>query len=374
VAENAHESKDFTVQMLTQRCGFDGAMASRGLPIVAGFGLAALVLVSALMAGGQTSVQRISFVIATGPTGGSYFPIGEAIAALISHPPGVYRCEQAGVCGPSGLIGSARTSPGAVANVLAVNSQMVDSALAQSDVIVEGVAGKGVFQQAGRQSHVRAIAALYPEDVHVVATKASHIHAVGDLKGKRVSLGPATSGTSVTAGAILAAYRLSTAGMKINRDPSEVAAAKLDKGQLDAMFFVGGAPVPLVRELLASGGAVLVPIDGKSRERLLAQAKTLSADSIPAGLYPNAGKIETVSVRAVWIVNQSEPDVVVHGIAKALFNPANRDMLAGSHRSAQFIRIDSAAANLPVPLHPGAARFYAEMGKLPKAVRASGKP
>lgn len=349
-------------------------MASRGLPILAGFGLAALVLVSALMAGGQTSVQRISFVIATGPTGGSYFPIGEAIAALISHPPGVYRCERAGVCGPSGLIASARTSPGAVANVLAVNSQTVDSALAQSDVIAEGVAGQGVFQQVGRQSRVRAIAALYPEDVHLVATKVSRIHAIGDLMGKRVSLGPATSGSSVTAGAILAAYRLPTTRMKINRDPSEVAAAKLDKGQIDAMFFVGGAPVPLVRELLASGRAVLVPIDGESRKRLLAQSKTLSADSIPAGLYPNAGRIETVSMRAVWIVNQSEPDVVVHGIAKALFNPANRDMLAGSHRSAQFIHLDSAAANLPVPLHPGAARFYAEMGKLPKAVRSSGEP
>src|ERR1700709_1387201 len=81
--------------------------------------------------------QRISFQILTGSTGGTYFPVGQLIAGLISHPPGVDRCEGSDVCGPPGLIMTARTSDGAVANVLAVNSGRAESGLAQSDVVAQ---------------------------------------------------------------------------------------------------------------------------------------------------------------------------------------------------------------------------------------------
>src|SRR5205814_978810 len=95
----------------------------------------------------------------------------------------------------------------------------------------------------------------------------------------------------------------------------------------------------------ASGSATLIPIEGAKRVHLLKIAKGLKADSIPAGLYPNTGKIETVSVQAMWIVHDSIPDSTVYSLAKALFNPANHGALTGSHRSAQFIRLDSATAS-----------------------------
>src|SRR5204862_2045963 len=130
------------------------------------------------LSGKAQTVSRVPCVIATGPTGGTYFPIGEAIAGIISHPPGVYRCERTGVCGPSGLIASVRTSPGAVFNVLAVNARTVDAALAQSDVVADAVAGRGAFRTAGAQIHVRVLANLFPEDVHLLATPAAHIKSV----------------------------------------------------------------------------------------------------------------------------------------------------------------------------------------------------
>jgi TRAP transporter TAXI family solute receptor len=327
-----------------------------------GFALALAIAI----AGKAQSVSRIPFVIATGPTGGTYFPVGEAIAGIISHPPGVYRCERPGLCGPSGLIASARTSPGAVFNIFAVNAHTVDAALAQSDVIREAVSGQGAFGKAGPQTHIRVIAALFPEDVHIIASKASHIHSVADLKGKRVGIGPAMSGTIVTARAILAAYRLPIRRIRINNDSSDDAADKLAQGKLDAIFFVGGAPVPLVRGLLASGAATLIPIDGAKRKRLLKLSKSLKADVIPAGVYPKTGKIETVAAQSIWIVNDSVADSTVYSVLKALFNPANRATLVGSHRSAQFIHLNSAAVGLPAPLHAGARRFYAETGALPK--------
>jgi uncharacterized protein len=335
--------------------------------------LVLFALASALVVGAQTSVPRIAFVIATGPTGGTYFPVGEAIASIVSHPAGVYRCEQPGVCGPPGLIASVRTSPGAVFNVLAVNADTVDAAMAQSDVIVDAVAGRGIFKSAGAQKHVRVIADLFPEEVQLIAAKSAHVKTAADLRGKRVSVGATTSGTVVTARAVLAAFRVPQRRLKISNDASDVAAEKLSKGQLDAMFFVGGAPVPLIRELLASGKAVLVPIDGDGRKRLLGQSPALAAATIPAGLYPHTGKLETVGVRAILIVNDSVADSAVYAIARSLFNPANRATLAGSQWSAQFIRIETAAADLPAPLHPGAKRFYAQAGKLPKKTAKLGK-
>lgn len=348
-------------------------MAERNVTLFRLAAMAALLAMGVALSVRAQGLPRIPFVIATGPTGGTYFPIGEAIAGIISHPPGVYRCERGGVCGPTGLIASARTSPGTVFNVIAVNARTVDAALAQSDVIAEAIAGRGRFAKTGPQKHLRAIAGLFPEDVHLIASKRSHIKAIADLRGKRVGVGPDSSGTTVSAHAVFVAYRLPQRRLKLSNDPSDLAAEKLAEGKLDAIFFVGGAPVPLVRDLLASEEATLIPISGSGRIRLLRSVPTMKADTIPAGVYPKTGKIETVSVRAIWIVNDSVPASIAYAVTRALFNPANRQALTGSHRSAQFIRLDDAVTGLPVQLHAGAARFYAEHGKLLKAPPRSGK-
>lgn len=324
------------------------------------FGAAALMVAPAPA---QDYPRRIPFVIATGSTGGTYFPIGEAIAGIVSNPPGVSRCEVESVCGPPGLVASARSSDGAIENVLDVNAHRVDSALAQSDVVADAVAGKGAFAK-NPQTHVRVIATLFPEQIHLVARAGTHIASVKDLRGKRVSIGTANSGTIVPARAILEAYGLPLSRLKISNDPADVGATALDKGDIDAFFFVGGAPVALVQELMQQKKAVLIPIDGPARAKLLAAHHELNASTIPANTYAGVNLVQTVSVRAVWIVNDSEPDAVVYGVTRALFNPANRDALYGAHSSARSISLDSAAGKPPAPLHPGAAKFYREMGKL----------
>src|ERR1700712_5540285 len=153
-------------------------------------GLAVPVFGMLILAAGPAAAlsQRISFQILTGSTGGTYFPVGQLIAGLISHPPGVDRCESSDVCGPAGLIISARTSDGAVANVLAVNSGRAESGLAQGDVVAQAVAGAGTFKKAGKQSQVRALAGLFTEDVHLIVLRQGKIDKIADLKGKRVSL------------------------------------------------------------------------------------------------------------------------------------------------------------------------------------------
>src|SRR6266705_2860836 len=119
--------------------------------------------------------QRVAFQISTGSTTGTYFPVGAMLAQLLSHPPGVERCEAANVCGPSGLIVSTRASQGSVANLLAVNSGMVTSGIAQADVVALAVAGQGPFRKAGPIKQLRVIANLYGEDLHLVVAKKSKI-------------------------------------------------------------------------------------------------------------------------------------------------------------------------------------------------------
>jgi uncharacterized protein len=311
--------------------------------------------------------QRISFQIATGSTSGTYFPVGEMLAGLLSHPPRISRCDGRAVCGPPGLIVSARASEGSIANILDIEHGDIDSGLAQADVVGLAVAGKGPFQKTGPVTHVRVIANLYPEDVHLVASVKAHIKQVTDLRGKRVSLSTQGSGTIATARAVLAAYGLSEKRIKPNYDSSDKAAELLQAGKLDAFLYVGGAPVRLVQDLIAQHVAVLVPISGRGRKRLLAGQTALSADKIPAGVYAGTPAIDTVSVGALWITNESEPANLIYAIVRALYNPVNRPLLDQNSTDSRFIRLALAAKGTNAPFHAGAERFYKEQGVLPPA-------
>jgi hypothetical protein len=302
---------------------------------------------------------RISFQIATGSTEGVYFPVGQAMAGLVSHPLGVGRCDTATVCGPAGVILSARTSEGAADNLRSVDSGAVDSGFADGDTIAAAVIGRGAFRRPAR--HLRAIAALFPEEAHLVVAANSNIQSVTDLRGKRVFMGLANSGGVARSRAILAAYRVRVREIVSDDVPS----ALMKDGKIDAYFTVSGVPLDSVTDLIAHHVARLAPIDGEGRDRLIQMVPQLSPATIAANAYPGQPAVETVATRAWWVTRDSEADPLIYGLTRALFNPANHAGLAASHPSARAIGLDSAAVNPPAPLHPGAARFYRENNKLP---------
>ena len=336
------------------------------LGLAAGVIIALGLVFSATRSLAQTTdnPQRIAFQISTGSTTGTYFPIGTMLAQLLSHPPGVGRCEAANACGPSGLIVSTRASQGSIANVLSVNSGMTTSGLAQTDVVALAVAGQGPFKKTGPARQLRVIANLYGEDSHLIAAKRANIKSVADLRGKRVSLSSENSGTIVTARAVLTAYKLTEKNMVPNYDTAEKAVDLLQSGKLDALFFVGGTPVNLLQQLLDEDVAVLVPINGDGLKRLLAKEPYLSAHTIPKGTYGNIPDVETVSVDALWVTDESEPDPLIYGILKALYNPANRATLQAGRMGTHFLDPALGAKDGSAPLHPGAARYFTEAGIL----------
>lgn len=338
-------------------------MSQRVLAIIALLAFVALVM-GVLVTGGQLgqadAPTRISFQIATGTTEGVYFPVGQALAGLVSHPLGVGRCETATVCGPAGVVLSARSSLGGADNIRAVNTGLVDSGFADGDAIAAAVAGLSPFRR--KATHLRVIAALFPEATHAVVAAKSSIQSMEDLRGKRVLLGQADSYSVTRSRAILAAYRVRA--REVISD--ELPAALLRDGKIDAYFVVAGVPLDSIRDLLASHQARLVPLDGEGRDRLLAAVPQFFPAVIPAGSYPGSDTVETVATRAWWFTRDSQADPLIYGLTRALFHPANRAGLAASHPAGREIGLDTAALNPPAPIHPGAARFYREVGKLPR--------
>jgi len=319
-----------------------------------------LALIVGVVAAAGTLPPRRTFDIATGPAAASHFSTGELIGRVVSHPPGLARCEKSPLCGPPGVIVSARTSEGAVANVKAVNAGEVASGLAQAPVVSEALAGRGEFRNSGRQTHIRVMAELYAENVLLLVSSRSRIASVADLRRRRVSLGGPQSGTALIAAGILKAYNVR--GVRIVRETAEASSALLRDGKIEAFFYLAPSPSPFVADLVNRGLVRLVPIDGKGRARLA--AKQLSAATIAAGTYRNTPRLETVAVPVYWIVRDSAPADAVYELLRALYHPGNRPLLAAEAETSGPIRLPDGARLARLPLHPGAARYYREIGLL----------
>jgi len=332
------------------------AAALAGLLAVA----AAIALAQGMGAGGAQQVRQ-AFTIATGPTGGTYFPVGEALANVISHPPGVARCESFGRCGPAGLIATARVSEGSIANIRAVEEGRVLSGLAQEDMIAAAAEGRTPFNRRTRLQNVRTIAALYAEAVHVVVRADSGIATLADLRGKRIAIGPDTSGIAPVARALLVAAGVGTRA-KLSGEGAEAAARALEAGTLDAFVFVGGVPVPAIADLARRGAIAILPVTGDAAAALVKAMPRFAPVTIPAGTYEGVPPVETVAVRAIWIVAAGADEETVREITAALWHPDNREVLAAGHPVLGRIALADALAGLPVPLHPGAERWYREAG------------
>ena len=321
------------------------------------------ILLAASLAGGGASAQELRFFrIATGSAAGTYFPVGSAIAAAISSPPGSPTCERGGSCGVLGLVAVATTSEGSIANVAAIAGGLVDSGLAQADIIEWAFTGQGPFARRPKLDKLRVIANLYPESLHLVVRRGAGITKIQDLAGKRVSLDKPGSGTRTNAEVILSAYGLRVNQLKVvESDPSE-SVDLLQDGELDAFVLIAGYPASAVAELAQLGLIDLVPITGRPAKQALRRHRFFAADHIPAGTYEGITGTDTVSIGAQWVASELASEDLIYEITKALWNPKNRRLLEAGHAKGQQIRISTALSGVSIPLHAGAERYYRELG------------
>lgn len=325
--------------------------------------IAAATLAFTLLSGPAQAQQF--FRIGTGGTAGTYYPIGGLLANAISSPPGSRPCDQGGSCGVPGLIATAVSSNGSVANINAISSGQLESGFSQSDVAYWAYTGTGIYEGKGKVADIRLIANLYPESIHLVARKGSGIKSVADLRAKRVSLDETGSGTLVDARLVLAAYGLTEKDVKAEYLKPNQAGDKMKDGAMDAFFFVGGFPAGAIAELASSGAGIdLVNLAGPEIDKMRQQYGFFAADKIPAETYKGVGEVSTLAVGAQWVTSVKQPDDLIYGVTKALWNASTRKLLDAGHAKGKVIQSATALAGAGIPLHPGAEKFYREAGLL----------
>lgn len=326
------------------------------------------IAAGAIVAGGFAAsgfAQELKFfTIGTGGTAYTYYPVGGVIANAISKPPGSRECGEGGSCGVDNLIASAVSSRGSVDNVNAIISGLRNSGFAQSDVAFWAYTGTGTMEGKEPAEDLRTIAALFQEDIHLVALKDSGINSVADLKGKRVSLDEPGSGTYVDANLILEANGLSSDDVTAEALKGGAASEALRNGKIDAFFVVAGYPTGSLVELASAADIKLVPIDGEGAKALADKYGFFSRSEIPAGTYEGVDATATVAVGAQWFTSAKEDEELIYQITKALWNDESRKLLDVGHAKGKTITLETALAGVGVPLHPGAERFYKEAGLL----------
>ena len=329
-------------------------------PLLAG--LAALAL---LRPGDRARGQELRFFrIGTGGVAGTYYPIGNLIAGIISSPPGARPCDKGGACGVPGLVATVQSSEGSIANVRGILDGSLDSGFVQADVAFKAFHGLGAF--AGQPATgLRAIAKLYNESTHLLVRGDSPVRGVPDLVGQRISLDEPGSGTLVDARLVLKAFGIAESRLQAVYVKADVAVSMMRKDRLDGFFVVAGYPTSSVMEATAELGARLVPIKGEPVDRLIREHPFFTYDLIPFGVYPRQPTIETIGVGALWLVSADLDEELVYGITRALWAPFARRLLDSGHPKGREIRLETALESLTVPLHAGAERYYREIGALP---------
>jgi len=307
------------------------------------------------------------FKIASGSLGGAYFPVASSLARVISNPPGSKSCEAGGNCGIPGLTATAQSSGGSVANVDSLLTKKFPSAIVPSDVTYWAYTGTGPFRTRKPNPNLCVITSLYPEEVHLVATKESKINSVTDLSNKRVAMGERNSGALLGAQLLVRAYGLQEGK---NFTPSfvnfEGAQKAMKDGKIDAFITVSGHPNKSITNMISEVGAHLVPISGAGSKRLADSSPFYSVAKIPAGAYPNQpGDIPTVAVTALWIARNDLDQDFLYTLTKTFWsNKFARSILDSGHPAGKFITLKSSFDGVPIPLCAGTQRYYKEIGLL----------
>jgi uncharacterized protein len=311
-----------------------------------------LLCVALATAGMIASAQAQQFFrIGTGGMAGTYYPVGGMIANAVSQ--------------PGKIIVTAQASNGSVANVNGIAGGALESGFSQADVATWAYTGTGAFEGKPKVADLRMIANLYPESIHLVVKKGSGIKTVGDLKGKRVALDEPGSGTLINARMVLAAYDVKEADIKAEYIKPNQAGDKLKDGALDAFFFVGGAPAGAIAELASSGAGIeLVSLGGPQADGLRMANPYFAVDTIPANTYKDVPAAQTLAVGAQWVTSAKADAETVYQITKAMYSDATQKALQAGHAKGKLITLQNAVKGVGIPYHPGAEKFYKEVGAL----------
>lgn len=302
--------------------------------------------------GGETKsggATKSNLILATGGTGGSYYPYGGAMAQIFNT-----KIENMNV--------TAQATGASAENLRLVGKGEAELAIVQNDVMDYAYNGTESFK-GEKIEGFRTIATLYPEVIQVIVSPESGINTIADMKGKRISVGAAGSGVESNAKQILEAYGLTFDDIKASHlSFNESANAYKDK-QIDGFFVTSGVPNAAVQDVNALQKIKVISFDDASIDKLTKKYSFYTPFTITKDTYSGMeADAKTVAVKATLIVKKDLGDDVVYNITKALFE--NQKELAEAHAKGKELNIQDAVKGVSVPFHPGAEKYFKEKGVL----------
>jgi TRAP transporter TAXI family solute receptor len=310
--------------------------------------LGLLVAAAILVNSPNTHANPTSINILTGGTSGVYYPLGMSLSDLYSE-------------NIEGSTTSVRATKASVENLNLLQIARGQLAFALGDSVADAWKGNEDAGFRAPRDRLRAIAGIYPNYIQIVASQASGIRSLEDLRGKRISVGAPRSGTELNARAIFKAAGLSYKDMgQVEFKPYAESVEQIEKGQLDATLQSAGLGMAAIRELAERMPITFVAIPEQVVSRI---GGAYQPGIIPAGTYRGqASDVTTATITNLLVSQTSVSDDLAYQMTRLLFENLGR--LAEAHPAAKDIQLERATNGLPIPLHPGAERFYREVGVL----------
>ncbi|WP_022702780.1 TAXI family TRAP transporter solute-binding subunit [Pseudorhodobacter ferrugineus] len=305
------------------------------------------LLAGAVIASAPVASNAQEFInVLTGGTSGVYYPVGSALATLYGE----------NIPNVQAQVQSTKAS---VENLNLLQQGKGELALALGDSVKfawEGNADVGFKEPL---SKLRGIAAAYPNFIQIAATADSGIKTLADLKGKSLSVGAPKSGTELNARAILEAAGMSYDDMsKVEYLPFAESVELQKNRQLDATLQSAGIGVASIKDLATNMPTQIVAVPLEVVEKLGAP---FVPGVIPAGTYEGQTEdVPTVAVMNFFVTHEDVSDETAYQMTKLMFE--NLPTLVAAHKSASAISLETALTGMPIPLHPGAERYYREVG------------
>ncbi|QCO58048.1 TAXI family TRAP transporter solute-binding subunit (plasmid) [Pseudorhodobacter turbinis] len=323
-------------------------MFGRSLGLI---GPAALVAMSF----GAPALAQDQLSIATGGTGGTYYPIGGGLAEIVNNH-------------VEGYSATAEVTGASVENMGLIATGDADLAIGLADTVAQAYTGTGKFD--GQQlPMVRGLASLYANMIHIVALEGSGITSLQDLRGKRVSVGAPGSGTEVNAAAILEANGITYDDIDEQRLNFNETADALANGDIDVGFWSVGAPTSSVLNLATTQSIVMIPLSEDELKAAMDADATFALTSLAGGSYAGVDDdIAVLGIPNVLAVSSEMSDDLAYSLTKAMFE--NIADLRAVHPAANETTVEFTMGATPIPLHAGALRYYDEVGAdVPDALR-----
>lgn len=317
------------------------------------FAIAAAIVVGSASASVSAEEQRF-ITIGTGGVTGVYYPAGGAICRLVN----MDRKEH-------GIRCSVESTGGSIYNLNALRQGELDLAVAQSDWQYHAYNGTSKFSDDGPNKKLRSVFSLHPEPFTVVASKASGVKNFKDLAGKRVSVGNPGSGQRATAEVLMneMGWTMDKFSLAAELKAAEQSQALCD-GNIDAFFYTVGHPSGAIKEATTSCDSVLVNVNNEATRKLVKENPYYRVATIPGGMYRgNDEDTTTFGVAATLVTTSDVPDDVVYNVVKAVFE--NFDSFKRLHPAFANLKKEEMVHDaLSAPLHPGAKKYYKEVGLL----------